>query len=135
MRKAILGALIAVLVVCLVPGSLSAKSGPDEVLLSNSLKHYVKALEAYNHQANNSVVGLLRAAASNAKHVDPDLAGLLRAMSVDYQDGDDIILVAKEIAIIYNDYNDQYQWSPEPLFDPENPFEVNAPTVLLRNVK
>jgi len=109
------------------PGSVS-----DEILLKNSRRHYVQALIEYNDfmahgkniRKNIAVTGLLQAAVSDAKHVDPELAGLLEQLCdcfpVGYVFPRDI---AGQIASKYNSYNEQFSWGYA-MFDPANPTGV-----------
>jgi hypothetical protein len=98
-------------------------------LLTNSLKHYIQALNAYNSGDMSRVAGLLQAAASNAKHVDPILAGLLGNFRNELMTTGNVmeeVRIAGQIAIIYNEYNAQYNWSSGTLFDTNDPLTVKV---------
>ncbi len=114
--------IVALLFTSTTPALAAGKS--DEVLLANSLEHYIQALTAYNNEEYSSVAGLLQAAASNAKHVDSTLADLLQQLRDGYKNTGQLDPgIASQIAIIYNSYNSQYGWNV-PQFDPGNPTAV-----------
>lgn len=127
-KKVFLAILLSALLLALIPSAALAQGNSDEVLLANSLRHYIQALEAYNDGDYSSVPGLLQAASSNAKHVDPELSGLLGELTTlfksDKGPGRSYSLdvgIASQIAIIYNSVmQDSY---PEGIFDPDNPLE------------
>jgi len=118
MKKKILALLLTALVVGLMPGSALAKGNSDEMLMRNSARHYIQALNAYNDGDYGEALGQLQAAASNAKHVNPELANLLNAFGFSVEiPGSNIGEIASQIAIIYNSHND----GSYPMFDPSNP--------------
>ena len=123
-RRVFLAVLLTALVVGLMPGSALAKGNSDETLLNNSVKHYIQVLIAYNNGDLGEACGQLQAAASNAKHVDPELAGLLQELRASVRfagTGNLCKEVASQIAIIYNKYND----GSYPMFNPVNPLKAN----------
>ena len=122
-KRVFLAVLFAALVVGLMPGSALAKGNSDETLLNNSVKHYIQALIAYNNGDLGEACGQLQAAASNAKHVDHELAGLLQELRASVRfagTGNLCEEVASQIAIIYNNHND----GSYPMFDPGNPLKA-----------
>lgn len=119
-RLVVLAVVIAALLFTSATPALAAGKS-DEVLLANSLEHYIQALIAYNDGDLGEACGQLQAAASNAKHVDPDLADLLGNVMEEVRDiGHVEFASAQPIAIIYNSYND----GSYPMFDPSNPTSV-----------
>ncbi len=110
-KKALLAVLLSALLLTLMPGAALAQGNSDEVLLANSLGHYLQALQAYSSGDHSSVGGLLQAAASNAKHVDLDLADLLERLNTSFKSDKTLgrsysILdagIASQLASIYND--------------------------------
>ena len=123
---ALLAGMVFVVVLASAGSAKAAEAGTSDKFatsLKQSLKHYVMALEAYNDGNYGEVKGQIQAAASNAKHADPELADLLEELRTEYQDGEDRILstpIATEIAYTYNYYIVENGW-PCAQFDPNNP--------------
>jgi len=123
-KKLFLAVLLSTLLAMLMPAAPSlAQGNSDEVLLKNSREHYVRALTAYNEGDLGEAAGQLQAAASNAKHVDPVLAGLLNAFGFGVDIPGSIDEIASQIASIYNGYNRDFGWGYSN-FDPEHPTAV-----------
>ena len=135
-RKVLLAVLLSALVLTLMPTTPAlARGSSDEVLLANSLRHYLQALEGYNSGDYSSVAGLLQAAASNAKHVNPELAGLIEDLRAEFGTSssvqtETIRVNAGPIASIYNDcfptgyvFPDGYVFIS---FNPSNPLTFTS---------
>jgi len=124
-RRVFLALLLAALVVGLMPGAALAQGNSDETLMRNSAEHYAQAIIACNEGRYGAVGGLLQAAASNAKHIDPILADYLEQLIawgkwdiLGHMDDS----LHRQIAPIYNSVmQDSY---PEGMFDPGNPTGV-----------
>lgn len=100
---------------------IGTNSSDDEEALFQSLKHYVMALDAYNSGNLGKANGQLQAAASNAKHADPELARILTFTSDRLREAGMIpIPIAVQVASIYNHYIAENNWN-YPQFDLENP--------------
>jgi len=119
-KKVLLAVLLSALVLALMPGATLAQGNSDETLLANSARHYIQALIAYNDGDLGEACGQLQAAASNAKHLDSELADLLLALGKNIRKNIDVRELTSRIAIIYNSHND----GSYPMFDPGNPTAV-----------
>lgn len=128
MKKLFVMSAVAVFVLVLMSAgsAMAAEAATSDKFatsIEQSLKHYVMALEAYNSGNYGKVRGQLQAAASNAKHADPELAGHLKALSVNFDTSSTVQTETLAIGNIYNNYIVENGWACTQ-FDPGNPTAV-----------